>query len=238
MNSTIYVLSQILIILTVLGVIGAILYSLQHAFRRLAIPNRQDRLRWISLGLLLWLLILAIAARLHLFHQAGDTLPKLVWVLLPGILLIGVLTGSKSFGSVLKMIPTAWLIKIQVFRIGTEAALWLGYKGGFVPLQMTFEWLNQDIVVGLTALLAGHLFFERRLLKFQAIIWNFFGILLTINFLWLAFTSVPNKWQLFFVTPHHTILSETPFIWILGFSVPFALAMHIFCIKRLLMRAG
>lgn len=234
MNSTIYVLSQILTILTILGVIGAILYGLHHAFLRLAIPNRQDRLRWISLGLLLWLLILAVAARLHLFHQTNNILPKLLWVLLPGTFLIGVLISSKSFSSVLRMIPAAWMVKVQAFRVGTELALWLGYKGGFVPLQMTFEWLNQDIIVGLTALLAGQLFFERKLLKFQAIVWNFFGILLTINFLWLAFTSMPTKWQLFFVTPHNTILGETPFVWILGFSVPFALAMHIFCIKRLL----
>jgi hypothetical protein len=63
-----------------------------------------------------------------------------------------------------------------------ELFLWLGYRAGFVPLQMTFEWLNYDIIVGLTAPMAGFSFFgRRRYHRFQAILWNIFGMALLAN---------------------------------------------------------
>ena len=46
----------------------------------------------------------------------------------------------------------AWLIGLQVFRVAVEIFLALGYRAGFVPVQMTVEGRNWDVLTGLTAL--------------------------------------------------------------------------------------
>ena len=47
--------------------------------------------------------------------------------------------------------PVAWLVGLQTFRIGVELALALLYHAGVVPLQMTIEGRNWDLLVGLSA---------------------------------------------------------------------------------------
>ena len=117
-----------------------------------------------------------------------------------------------------------------------EILLWLGYLGGFVPPQMTFEWLNYDIIAGLTAILAGRVFFSNgRIRRTEAIIWNIFGIVLLINILLIAALSTPSPFQLFYIEPENTFVAYFPFIWIPGFFVPFALSMHLFSLKQLWM---
>ena len=122
------------------------------------------------------------------------------------------------------------------FRIPMEIFLWLGFIAGFVPPQMTFEWLNFDIIVGITALMGGFTFFGRgRYRRFEAIIWNIFGILLLANIVLIAFLSAPFPFRVFMNEPANTMVAYFPFIWIPGFIVPFALAMHLFSLKQLIL---
>jgi len=46
----------------------------------------------------------------------------------------------------------AWLIGLQVFRVGSGDFSGPGYRAGFVPVQMTLEGRNWDVLTGLTAL--------------------------------------------------------------------------------------
>ena len=117
-----------------------------------------------------------------------------------------------------------------------EIFLWLGFIVGFVPPQMTFEWLNFDIIVGITALMGGYTFFgRRRYRRFEAILWNFFGIVLLINIVLIALLSAPFPFRVFMNEPVNTFVAYFPFIWIPGFIVPFAFAMHLFSLKQLIL---
>jgi hypothetical protein len=196
--------------------------------------RRAGLLRYISLGLFFWMAILAFLALIGFFYQFDRFPPPIYLALVLPLILIFFLMYSKFFGVVLKAIPERWLIYVQSFRILMELFLWMGYLGNFVPLQMTFEWLNFDIIVGLTAPMAGFVFFGfRRYRKLEAIIWNIFGIILLINVLLIAILSMPTHFQAFVIEPDSSFVAIFPFIWIPGFIVPFALAMHLFSLRQL-----
>jgi len=111
----------------------------------------------------------------------------------------------------------------------------MGMLANFVPFQMTFTGFNYDIIVGITAILGGMVFFGKgRLRRFEAIIWNIFGILLLLFIVGISAVSAPGPLQIFTNEPANRMIAFVPFIWLPGFVVPFALAMHLFSLKQLL----
>ena len=235
---TLYLGTQIILIFIVLALVLSIFYGLKHAFLELQIAESSLKklLAYTIIGIGCWLSILAALAFLGFFQNFDILPPRIAVALLPPVFITLVLLYSKSFYRILLHIPNSWLVYIQSFRIIMEMFLWLGFIAGFVPPQMTFEWLNFDIIVGITALMGGYTFFGRgRYRRFEAIIWNFFGIILLFNILFIALLSAPYPFQVFLNEPANTMVAFFPFIWIPGFIVPFALAMHLFSLKQLIL---
>ena len=235
---TLYLTTQIILILLVFALILSIFYGLRYALQNLQIEalGQKKLLVYTIIGIVFWLSILAALAFLGFFQNFESFPPRVGSAILPPVILIFALLSSKSFYKLLYHIPQSWFVYVQSFRIVMEIFLWLGFIAGFVPVQMTFEWLNFDIIVGITALMGGYTFFGRgRYRRFEAIIWNIFGILLLINIVLIAFLSVPYSFQVFITEPANTFIAYFPFIWIPGFIVPFALAMHLFSLKQLIL---
>lgn len=236
MNPNLYLICQLITILLVFGLFSSVIFGLKYAFQKLRIKseNQKELITYIRFGFMLWPAILVVLSHIDFFSDFDRLPPKIMLAVLPNILLIIFLWRSRFFNSILSVIPKSWLIYIQAFRIIMEGMLWLGFLGHFVPIQMTFLWLNQDIIVGITAIAAGGLFFGRRYLRFEAIIWNVFGILLLVNVFIIGFFSAPSPFQVFKSEPSSAFIADVPFIWIPGFIVPFALAMHVFSLKQLI----
>ncbi|GJM35603.1 MAG: hypothetical protein DHS20C18_46040 [Saprospiraceae bacterium] len=229
--NTLYLIGQLIIILLVFGLIKSLQFGLRHAFDQLQLKGQQ--LNYILAGVVLWLAILSCLAFLGFFQNFNSWPPRVFFALIPPVVLSVALLFSPFFRLLLKTIPASWLVYIQAFRILMELFLWLGYKAGYVPPQMTFEWLNFDIIVGITAPMAGFIFFgQGRFRKPEAILWNIFGMVLLINILIIATLSTPAPWRVFYNEPANTFVAAFPFIWIPGFIVPFALSMHIFSLYQ------
>ena len=238
MNATLYLLGKIIIFLLVSGLLYAIYFGLNYAFRKLRIRKfkREELLRLFLLSLVLWLGILSTLSFLDFFSNFDVLPPRLFLAFLPPVILIIALLFSRLFKFILFVLPMSWLVYIQAFRVLMELFLWLGYLGNYVPRQMTFEWLNFDIMAGITAVMAGFVFFGHgRYRRSEAILWNIFGIILLVNIVFIAIVSTPSPLQIFHTGISNTFVAEFPFIWIPGFIVPFALAMHIFSLKQLFM---
>ena len=237
-NETIYQFAILSLLLLTIGLIIAALFGLNYAFRKLHIvKTKRDLLvRYIGLGLALWLTILGMLAHYGFFSNFEQLPPKIIVVIIPPIILIFLLLRSRFFKLILRAIPEKWLILIQSFRILMELFLWMCFLGGFVPFQMTFEGLNQDMMIGITALMAGFFFFYKgRRQQTAAIYWNISGIILLINIVIISIISTPSPFRVFMNEPSSYFIADFPFIWIPGFIVPFALAMHLFSIKQLMM---
>ena len=233
MNSIVYISCQLITILLVIGLAGAIIFAVRRTLQKIKFRDTKDYIQYLQLALIFWLFILATLAVEDFFTPFDQNLYNLIFAFsIPAILVI-FLSFNRTFGRLLRLLPATWLIRIQAFRILLELMFWLGYKGDFVPIQMTFEFLNQDIIVGLTALFAASLFFGKgRFRRLEAIIWNFFGILLLINLLIVSFYSYPSPFQVFNYLPNSSFLADIPFIWIVGFLIPFGLAMHLFSLRQ------
>ncbi len=240
MDPTIYLLGQLVIVLLTFGLISTLIYGLRHALSvlRVKAERRQRLVFFVVAGLAMWLSILAVLAWRGFFSHFAAVPPRLLFVVVPPLLAIALLLFSRKVRLLLLAVPPGWLIYAQSFRILMELFLWLGYRGGFVPVLMTFEGLNYDIIVGLTAPMAGLVFFGRnRYHRFQAVLWNVFGVALLLNIIAVSLMSLPPESPLhvFDVTPANRFVADFPFIWIPGFIVPFALLLHLLSLKQLVM---
>jgi len=240
MNLSIFILCQVIVVLIAFFLVAFTTYGLRRAYldMKMDLQLQNQLIKWVFWGLISWLFILWLSAYMGFFRNFEVLPPRIfLFALIPATLLSISLLFSKKFAKILQHIPPKWLIQIQSFRIVMELMLWLGFIGGFVPFQMTFEGFNMDIIAGISALFAGFVFFgKKRFLRPESIIWNIFGIFLLINILFIATISTPSPLQIFKNEPVNTFIAEAPFIWIPGFIVPFALAMHLFSLKQVLMK--
>lgn len=240
MNSIIYIFCQIIVCILTLVLVAFTTYGLRIAFLSMKedMQKQNQIIKWVFLGMACWLAIVGILSMMG-FYSNFEVLPPRIMIfgLLPPMLLsLYLILFSKTFSKILQHIPPRWLIEIQSFRIVMEVMLWLGFMGYFIPFQMTFVGFNMDIIAGITACFAGYAFFGRnRVLKPESVIWNIFGIFLLINILFIATISTPYSFQVFKNEPANTFIAAFPFIWIPTFIVPFALAMHLFSLKQVLL---
>lgn len=230
-------ISQSIILLLAFGLV----YSVRFALRKMLIhagmdPERTNQLvRRVQLGLYSWLLLLA-ALSLRGWFQADEEHPgRLLLILIPPLIAIIWLLVDPRFYRLLKGLPESWLLYGQSFRFLQDLFLYFGYSIGIVPMQMTFLWLNFDFTVGLTAPIAGYVFFgKQRFQRFEAIVWNVFGIVLLIHNFLIALVSYPGPQQVFMRQPDSSFLADFPYSWIVGFFLPLALLMHLLSLKQLI----
>jgi len=195
MYNNLFPITNILFVLLVVGIIYAIVFGLRTAHRNIGTDkNRSETLiQYVLLGILFWLATIGVLAHLGFFANFNVLPPRILVAAIPPVILTIVLLQSKDFSNVLAHIPRSWLVYIQSFRIVMEIILWMGMLAGFVPFQMTFTGFNYDIIVGITAILGGMVFFGKgRLRRFEAIIWNIFGILLLLFIVGISAVSAPG----------------------------------------------
>jgi hypothetical protein len=123
---------------------------------------------------------------------------------------------------------------LQSCRVVVEVVLWLLFIGGEIPVQMTFEGLNWDILTGLTAPLVAYCCFQRRSWPWQvAFGWNIAGLVLVATIVTIAFLSAPLPIRFFFNEPANTIVTRFPMVWLPAFVVPLAYTAHLLSMRQL-----
>ena len=139
MNNAIYLIGQIIIILLVFGLLNSLLFGLRHALSKMHMKQEKRRMLqgYVTLGILIWLTILAVASVSGFFQNFEVLPPRMFIAFVPPVLITIWLMFSRLFGVILKAIPASWLVYIQSFRIIMELFLWMGFMGGYVPIQMT-----------------------------------------------------------------------------------------------------
>jgi len=232
MSDCTFLTEQLVVILLTIFLLASLSKGLNYAFDRTGDAKRISL--FVVGGIVFWLGILAVLAFQGVFADFSGLLPNILLSFSIPLILIILLLFSKKASEILKILPLKWLVLIQAFRIVMELFLWVGFKKGLVPFQMTFVGFNYDIIIGLTAPIAAFVFFRPgRIQKSAAVVWNIFGILILMSIMFIAVTSIPGDLRLFMNEPSNEFVAYFPFVWIPGFIVPFALAMHLFSLKQL-----
>lgn len=154
-------------------------------------------------------------------------------ILIPLITAV-IFISFSGLSEILKHIPAGNLIRLQSFRFFVEILLWILFINNLLPVQMTFEGRNFDIIVGISAPIIAYLAFRGKISRKGLIIWNVIGLGLLLNIVTIAILSTPSPWRIFMNEPANYIVTYFPVAWLPGFLVPLAYYLHFLSIKQLI----
>lgn len=208
----------------VAGVAAAILAIVRAAARRAHLDvGRLTAVVGAALGL--WLAVTGIAAASGALRLTGGP-PRVLLLPLAAVFTTQIALRTRTGRALAAAIPPAAVIALQTFRIFVELVLWRLFVAGQLPIQMTFEGRNFDVLVGLTALPVAALV-ARTAGRRLATLWHLASLGLLLNIVATAVLSAPGPLQVFTAEPANRIIGDFPFVWLPAFLVPVALVSHI-----------
>ncbi|MFI5129995.1 MAG: hypothetical protein ACHQFX_08400 [Chitinophagales bacterium] len=198
--------------------------------------NRRQKIFFGTTALIiLWIGLLTVLSYKGFFADFSKLPPRpalAVLIPLPFVLLFAF---SKNGTQLLQSVPSHWLVYMQSFRIVVELLLLFAFLAGKLPVQMTFEGRNFDVITGLLALPVGYLLARKKSYsKKLAVAFNLIGLTLLLNILVIAVLSMPTSLRYFMNEPSNTLVAEFPFILLPGVLVPLAYGLHILSLRQLL----
>ena len=168
--------------------------------------------------------------------KRGGVVPSLQEPLETSFLLAVVIAFSTT-GLRLARLPLAALIGFHAFRLPLELILHNWYKGGTLPVQMTYEGHNFDIATGILAVVVGTSAMLGQIPPAVAWIFNVIGTSLLAVVMFIALTSSPFPFRQYMNEPQVLLVYHFPFSWIVSIAVAGALLGHLVLFRKLLKRA-
>lgn len=196
-------------------------------------PRKRKTRRQFILVWLFWGLLVS-AASLSGFASRFDLFPinaaPLLFLPLLSILWI---TFSKHSRPVIEALSTTNLLYLQSFRVVVEILLWWLFVQNLLPVQMTFEGRNFDVLSGLLGPLTAFFFRTNRTVQ---IAYHVIGLALLVNIVGTALLSMPTPFRVFMEEPANTIVVQFPFIFLPTFLVPLAYGLHFLALRQLALK--
>jgi hypothetical protein len=218
---------------------GLLFYELNSALMASAIEQRKkNRIRLRSIiALIFWFVFTSVWS---LSGKMGDfslfPLNMVPVLLVPMITIVYLAFYSKTTQVILTHIPNHRLVRLQVFRVFVEILLWLLLLENLMPVQMSFEGRNFDILAGLTAPVIALLSYHQKISKTAMILWNIAGLGLLINIVTVAILSMPGPFRVFMNVPANTIVAQFPIALLPAFLVPLAYGLHFLSLRKLMLK--
>ena len=187
----------------------------------------------LGVGVLVWLAVTGLAGWLGLIRDF-QRVPPPMFVLLLAAVVLTVVTAMSRIGS--RLVAEAgivWLIGVQAFRVAVEVFLDWGHRVDLVPVQMTFEGRNWDIVSGVSAAAVAWLAAKRQAPRWLVLLWNCVGLALLLNIVVIAVLSMPTPLRRFHNEPVNSFIAYFPYIWLPTFLVQLALFGHLLVFRWL-----
>ncbi len=212
---------------------GLVYLELKSALAKISWPSDQKNrfIRRFLIVLICWTTFLLGVAATGFFADFSAFPPRIMIVLvIPLITLLLVAFRSKTTGELLRVIPPRNIVRLQVFRVAVEVLLWACFVQFLLPVQMTFEGRNFDILSGILGVLVAYLTPKNRTVLW---VYNIVGLGLLINIVATAILSLPTPFRVFMNEPANTLVAYAPFILLPGMLVPLAYGLHFLSFRQL-----
>ena len=198
--------------------------------------SRQNKIFFGTTFILaIWIGLLTVLSINGFFTDFSKLPPRPAFAMLIPLPIIFLIALSKRGTQLLQIVPSHWLVFMQSFRIIVELLLLFAFMADKLPVQMTFEGRNFDVLTGILALPVGYILARKKTNAPKlAIAFNIVGIVLLLNILVIAVLSMPTSIRYFMNEPSNTLVGQFPFILLPGVLVPIAYTMHIFSLRQLL----
>lgn len=195
----------------------------------------ESRTRWgvrFATGMVIWILFGAIVPASGILET--ELFPPPPLFLIGVSFLLAFVVAFSQVGKRLSMLPLTALIGFHVFRLPLELILHNWYQAGTIPIQMTFEGHNFDIVSGILAAIVGIWAFFDRLPKTVAWLFNIIGTILLGVVVTIALWSSPFPFRQYMNDPPVLLVYYFPYSWIVTVAVTGALLGHLVLFRKLL----
>jgi hypothetical protein len=210
------------------GTLAAALIAVMSRY----LPRRMARIG--AVALLVWLIYVGAIGASGVLRNAGLRPPGIVYLALPVIGCIFLVTARGSTGRLLALAVPLWLlVGLQVFRVGVEATLQALFQAGQVPRLMTLEGGNVEIVIALAAPAVAWLTTRGPWGLRLVWVWNILGLASLVNVLARGVLTAPGPLHLIHAEVPNLAIGQFPFSYIPGFMVPLALILHLLVFRRL-----
>ncbi len=188
---------------------------------------------------LIWLVIQAILGIYGFYENTLSTPPRLIFMLAPTVLLIIWLFNFNKGKIFIDALNLKYLTLLHAVRIMIEIVLFQLFIAKVVPIDMTFEGRNFDILSGVSALFIFYFGYVKSIISKKIIlIWNIVCLILVINVVIYGILSAPSIIQkLNFDQPNIAVL-HFPFVWLASFIVPTVIFAHLVAIRRILVASN
>ena len=238
MNTPLYYTTQAGFVLLTILYVGLLIYEIHKAVALAGwAPSRRKTFMATTLAT-----VFAWAAFVSFWSLSGKMSDFSIFpfnfipvILVPVIALVALL-NSKTFKEALAHVPAASIIRLQSFRFFVEVLLWMLFIRELLPVQMTFEGRNFDILAGFSAPVIAVLAHKGKISRTGIAIWNIICLGLLLNIVITAFLSTPSPWRVFMNEPANYIVTYFPISWLPGMLVPLAYYLHFFSLKQVLQR--
>ena len=177
-----------------------------------------------------WCIFLLIVSTTGFFTNFDTFPPRLVIVLIVPLVAIILAVRSGATKELLQVIPARNIIRLQVFRVFVELLIWAAFALDQLPIQMTFEGRNFDVLSGLFAPVVAYWLVNNRTAMY---IYNYVSLALLINIVTIAILSTPVPFRVFMNEPANLLVTKFPFILLPGMLVPLAYGLHFLSLRQL-----
>jgi hypothetical protein len=179
-----------------------------------------------------WIILVTILSVSGVTARFSSFPPPLAFLLLPPVFIAIYLIFTGKLDNVLERVPATWFLYFQSFRIIVEILLWRLFIINFLPVQMSFEGRNYDVLTGIFGILVAYFYSKGKLSNVFLTIYNVFGLITLLNIVVIAILSMPTPLRVFMNEPANTVVGNFPVIFLPTLLVPFAYWFHFLSLRK------
>lgn len=184
--------------------------------------------------MMLWILLQSIVASTG-FYTIVTQPPRFPLLLGPVFLFISLLFVTAKGRSFVDRLDGKYLTLLHIVRIPVELVLFWLFLHKTIPVEMTFEGRNFDMLSGLSAPFIYYFgYVKQKLGRNILLFWNYLCLGLLVNIVLLAIFALPYPFQKIGFEQPNIAVMYFPFIWLPCCIVPLVLLSHLAVIRQLL----
>ncbi|SNY94971.1 hypothetical protein [Flagellimonas pacifica] len=223
--------SYILLFVILLGVL---LWTLNNAMKKIGVApsKRNSALAITIIGTLSWLTLQFFVWNTGFYYDLSLPPRIPLFMVFPVFLFIALLLFRNRNRNIIVAIPIALPIAVQSFRAVIEVLFYFTFSSGVLPIQVTFEGANYDVLIGLSAIVIAIYANRPNASAKVLVVWNIIGILVVLFAAFIFITSFyfPAIWG---NTGIPIAFNQFPYLLLPTFLMPFAVFLHVLSIIQL-----
>ncbi|WP_424961270.1 hypothetical protein [Ekhidna sp.] len=193
-------------------------------------PKRKRAYSFIIVG---WLIYISALSNSRWLEDFGFPPRIPLLIVIPALVSIISYTSRNWILEAISKLKDHQVIYIQSFRIAVELLIYGAFLNGVFPKRVTFEGLNYDILVGISALIVGALV-QKGIIRTRGIlIWN----IISLGILSITVFSFISTYYFMDTMSGNFGFVRLPYLFLASVLLPFAVFYHVISIRQQLMKS-